>query len=737
MLQKRSSYRSLKQLLCLTACSLLMAVPAHAQIHAPNFQLGLPLGADDSMSELHSDRTPELHINWLFKQGKVDEGLRVLDELLQSQPNRPVLWLMRAYGHELQGKYAEALQDFEKAQKQCAPELATDRRMSLNLLLFKGIALNKVGKNQLALECFNKVIDEGGDPSAYYARGLVYQDLLQNEKAVENFTEALKTNPNNAAWLEGRAFSYCTMGDFSKALIDCNKAIEASPNHLAFETRAWAHHGLREYEKSIEDTDKALQLAPESAIGYWRRGLAHLAQNKSKEAIADFDKGMEIRPSSLLLRDKALAEVDLHEYDKAVKDATDAMSELSKEAQPYRIRALAQYARGDYKKALADWNTAIRLEPDDPYTYARRGNSYLAIGDWEKGLADFAMAEKRSPQLKLHAEKSRAYRHMKKFAEALAECDAAIKENPKDEAAYEARARVHLAQWKNDEALKDADTAIGIADDPKWVSPFEVKALVYSQREQWAKEAAECDKSIAANPEEAAMYVHRAYADHRLGDFKKAISDLDNAIRLEPTADNYAARADANLYVSNFAAAIADANEAIKKDPESSYGFMARGAAQGRQGDKEKMARDFATGLKLDKEPAYAHATVAEYYMDLGLNSDALKEYTAAIAAEPDNGQLYRWRGQAYLGNGNYQEALADFDKAIAIEPMYPVAHAFRAETYVKLGQTDKAIADCNTAIEQDKSCGLAYTNRAMAYERLGKGAEAAADRELAAKVGK
>lgn len=713
------------------------SLPASAQLRVPNFQLGLPLGTDDSLSQLHSDRTPELHINWLYKEGKVQEGLQELDKLLEQQPDRPLLWLMRAYGHELAGQYTEALNDFDKAQANCAEQLKTDKRMELNLMLFKGIALNKLGKNEQALDCFNKVIQGGGDASAYYARGLVYQDLMDSTKAIENFNLALKANPNNAAWLEGRAFSYCTLGEFSKALADCDRAAQIAPSHLIFETRAWAHHGLHQYDKAIEDTDKALALEPDSVIAYWRRGLAHLAENKSKDAVEDFDRGLAKKRSSLLLRDRALAEIDLKQYDQALKDATASMEELGKEAQPYRIRALAEHAMGEFKKAMDDWNVAVSMEPDDAFTYARRGNTYLALGDWTRALKDFTTAEKHNSQLSLHAEKSRAYRHMKKLDEALSECDSAIKQNPNDETAYEARARIRLAQWRNDDALKDADMAIKVANDPKWINPNEVKALVYSQREQWIKESNECDKTIAINPDEATMFIHRSYANHRLGEFKKAIDDLNEAIKLEPTADNYAARADANLYVDNFDGAISDANQSLKLDPENSYAFMARGAAYGHKGDKTKMRDEFQTGLKLDKEPAYAHATIAEYYMDLGMDEDAVKEYTAAVEAEPTNAQLYRWLGQALLKTGRYKEALTDFDKAVSMEPNYPVAYAFRAEVEMKLDQYDKAIADCNKAVSLDDSCILAYKNRAAAYEKTGKQKEAAADRELATKLGK
>lgn len=734
MVQQRKRKSLVSALICATGASFIFSIPALSQIHTPNFQLGLPLGVDDTAADVHSDRSAELHISGLFKQGKVQEGLDALDKLLETQSGRPVLWLMRAYGHELQGKYKEALLDFDKAQLHCATELSNDKRMNLNLLLFKGIALNKVGKNTEALGCFEKVIQGGGDPAAYYGRGLAFQDLMQNEKAIASFTEALSFNPNNGAWLEARAFSYCTLGQFDKAVADCTRAIELSPTHIVYETRAWAQHGMQAYDKSVADTDEALKLSPDSVIAYWRRGLAHLALNKSKEAIEDFNKGLAIRSTSLLLRDRALAEVDLRQYDKAIKDATDSMSDLTHEAQPYRIRALALHATGEYKKALDDWNAAIKLESDDPYTFARRGNTYLALAEWDKALADFDQAEKRNPKLALHAEKSRAYRHMKRLPEALKECDAAIAADGKDETAYEARARVQLAMWKNDAALKDADTAISIAKDPKWVSPNEVKALVYSQREQWAKEAEECDKSIAASPEEPAMYVHRAYARHRLGQYEKALSDLDQAVTLEPNADNLAARADAHLYMEQYDAAIADAEEALKKDPESSYAIIARGAALGKKGDKAKMNEDFEKGIKIDKEPAYAHATAAEYYMDMGLHDDAVREYSASVQAEPDNAQLYRWRAQSLLNVGKTAEALEDLNKALSIDANYPVAYAMKAQADVQLGKYAEAITECDKAIALDPACGLAYKNRALAHEKIGHGEAAAADRALAAK---
>lgn len=98
--------------------------------------------------------------------------------------------------------------------------------------------------------------------------------------------------------------------------------------------------------------------------------------------------------------------------------------------------------------------------------------------------------------------------------------------------------------------------------------------------------------------------------------------------------------------------------------------------------------------------------------------AEALRQYTAAIDAAPDQAKPYVDRANAYIANRQLPEAVADFDRAIAIEPSNTSYLAQRGYMLVNLEQSDKAIADFTKAIEIDPSYTKARIYRAITHYR-------------------
>lgn len=73
----------------------------------------------------------------------------------------------------------------------------------------------------------------------------------------------------------------------------------------------------------------------------------------------------------------------------------------------------------------------------------------------------------------------------------------------------------------------------------------------------------------------------------------------------------------------------------------------------------------------------------------MGRYDDAIADYEAAMARQPDNADVYMDRGLAYSGQGRYGLARADFDHALA------------------LGTTSADLAYFNRAVAQEKSGDL------------------------------
>jgi len=130
----------------------------------------------------------------------------------------------------------------------------------------------------------------------------------------------------------------------------------------------------------------------------------------------------------------------------------------------------------------------------------------------------------------------------------------------------------------------------------------------------------------------AITYYNRGVAKHDLGEYEAAITDYDEAIRLQSDhASAYHNRGLAKAYLSQYEA---DFDEAIKLQPNANT-YHNRGTAK----------------------------------HNLGEYAAAITDYDEAIRLQPDHASAYHNRGTAKHALGENEAAIADDDEAIRLHP--------------------------------------------------------------------
>jgi tetratricopeptide (TPR) repeat protein len=85
------------------------------------------------------------------------------------------------------------------------------------------------------------------------------------------------------------------------------------------------------------------------------------------------------------------------EYDKAIKDCTQAIRLKPDYAYAFNNRGLAYRKKGETNKAIKDLSEAIRLKPDDALAYYNRGLAYEERGETNKAIKDYTEAIRLDP----------------------------------------------------------------------------------------------------------------------------------------------------------------------------------------------------------------------------------------------------------------------------------------------------------------------------------------------------
>jgi len=111
--------------------------------------------------------------------------------------------------------------------------------------------------------------------SAYFNRGVAYGYKGDFDRAVRDFDQAIKLDPNEAIPLNNRGSAYYQIGQVDRAIQDFDLAIKLNPNYPdALNNRGLAYISQGQYDRAIQDFDQVLKLDPKDADAIRNRAMA-------------------------------------------------------------------------------------------------------------------------------------------------------------------------------------------------------------------------------------------------------------------------------------------------------------------------------------------------------------------------------------------------------------------------------------------------------------------------------
>lgn len=226
------------------------------------------------------------------------------------------------------------------------------------------------------------------------------------------------------------------------------------------------------------------------------------------------------------------------------------------------------------------------------------------------------------------------------------------------------------------------------------------------------------------------------YEKYRAGDYKGAIADYDESIRLDDqNADAFNERGLAKYALQDYQAALSDYDEALKLDDRHSNTYGNRGLAKHALQDYQGAIEDYNQAIRLN--PQYANV-----YHNRGLSKynlknlqGALSDYDQALRIDPNRADTLRSRGRTYYELGNYRAALADYDDAIRLDGDNANAYNGRAHAKGKLGDWQGELADFDKAIQLNGKLEDAYNGRGLAQYNRKNYQEALQDYNMAIRL--
>ncbi|KAI8149668.1 hypothetical protein BJV82DRAFT_129515 [Fennellomyces sp. T-0311] len=308
-------------------------------------------------------------------------------------------------------------------------------------------------------------------------------------EAVKLYSEAIEASPSTATYYANRAAALTMLGRYKEAAADCRSATDIDPSNIKAYLRAGkCQMNLGNLEEATRQYEQAYQL--DSSNGQTQREYQNL--HTLKTYIGQMEAYMQNNQWGLAGNslDRAITMVDSERVpvkwniwrvecalgQKKWSEASRIVNYLvrldTQNPDVLYLRARVFYGQGDNAKAVAHCMEALRCDPD--FAKARvlvkkaraldsqkeKGNAAFKTNNLQEAYDAYTSALEIDPDndalnSKLYSNRAAVLQKLKKFKEALEDCDKALKLDPDFIKVYSRRAACYMELEEYEEAVRD------------------------------------------------------------------------------------------------------------------------------------------------------------------------------------------------------------------------------------------------------------------------------------------
>lgn len=312
-------------------------------------------GGDHSLMDFLKETECLSGLYWCYRHDEPPEELQRLDRRIELDEEDGEAYWERGKLYYFANDYAQALEDFTKAK-----ELGME---DSRLYWYKGFCYRRLGETELAIREYSRSLELKETSEVYRNRGLCFTTVKLYDKAVLDFTRAIKLPPGDKRLYRERGSAYQALEEYKKAQADYEKALELEPADAElYTTLGDVQERLGEVQEALQSYQKAIQIDPNCARAYNNRGVLYAHQGEYQKALIQQRRAVKLAPNSAIYHANVGDDFNhLERYSEAVTSCNKAIKLDPGYAKAYSIRADAYEGLEQTEKAERDRETYRKL----------------------------------------------------------------------------------------------------------------------------------------------------------------------------------------------------------------------------------------------------------------------------------------------------------------------------------------------------------------------------------------
>jgi lipoprotein NlpI len=323
----------------------------------------------------------------------------------------------------------------------------------------------------------------------------------------------------------------------------------------------------------------------------------------------------------------------------------------------------------------------------------------------------------------------------KDWEEALERCDRAIQSGQLAESdlahtlTSRCWAKVKLRRF--DDALMNCNEALRL--DPDFVGAYSNRASAHRGKGNYGRAIKDYDQALRLDPDYVSAYNNRGVAYNDLGEFDRAIEDFNQALRRDPDcAPAYYNRSNASLAKGDYDRVIEDCNRALGLDPNYVLAYTNRGTGYLHKADYDTAIQNYDQALRLDPNNSIAHWLRGVVYFYRGDFAAADADIAASVTHDSGHPYPALWLQltRARLGKADARNLETQFERIGFVPWPGPIASYFLGQ--ISEAELDAAAEDIDAEIQKQQMCEADFF---VGEQHLIAGSRADAERRLRSAV--